>query len=77
MSTSTLDWTPEPQLVERLMELAQKRGQPLDALLTEAIVTYLNAQKVQELPPSPVEADPLIGLFAGSPRFVTQSDISA
>jgi predicted transcriptional regulator len=74
MSTSTLDWTPEPQLVERLMELAQKRGQPLDALLTEAIVTYLNAQKVQEVAPSVLEADPLIGLFAGSPELATQSE---
>lgn len=75
MTTSALNWTPEPQLLEQLIDLAQKRGQPLDALLTEAIVTYLDAQKLQEPTTSTSESDPLIGLFSGSPELATQSKV--
>lgn len=74
MSTSALNWTPDPQLVEQLMDLAQKREQSVSTLLTEAIVTYLKAQKVSEPAPSTLEADPLIGLFAGSPELATQAE---
>ncbi|MBW4551154.1 MAG: hypothetical protein KME35_08605 [Aphanocapsa sp. GSE-SYN-MK-11-07L] len=74
MSTSALNWTPDPQLLEQLMDLAQKREQSVSALLTEAIVTYLKAQKVSESAPSTLEADPLIGLFAGSSELATQAE---
>jgi hypothetical protein len=47
MKTSALDWTLEPQLLKELTDLAQKRGQSLDVLLTDAIVIGLNAQKTQ------------------------------
>lgn len=74
MTTSALNWTPEPKLLERLTDLARKRGESLDVLLTEAIVTYLDAQKSQEIAPLPSESDPLIGLFLGSPELATQSE---
>lgn len=74
MTISALGWTPDPQLLEQLTDLAQKRGQSLDALLTEAIVTYLDAQRSQAPTPSNPESDPLIGLFAGSPELATQSE---
>lgn len=74
MAPSTLNWAPEPQILQALEALAEKRGQLLDTLLTEAIVTYLNAQEAQE-PEAPVtNADPLIGLFAGSTNLSTQSE---
>lgn len=74
MTPSTLNWAPEPQILQALEDLAHKRGQPLDALLTEAIVTYLNAQKAQETEASLTDPDSLIGLFAGSSDLSTQSE---
>lgn len=74
MAPSTLSWTPEPQILQALKELAQQRGQSLDALLTEAIVTYLDAQKSKELESTTSDTDPLIGLFAGSPNLATESE---
>ncbi len=71
MTTSALNWTPDPQLLQKLTDLAQKRGLSLDVLMTEAIVGYLNAQKSKE--PTP-ESDPLIGLFSGSTELATQSE---
>ncbi len=71
MTTSALNWTPEPQLLQQLTDLAQKRGLSLNVLMTEAIVEYLNAQKSPESVP---ESDPLIGLFSGSPELATQSE---
>lgn len=74
MSPSALNWSPDPQLFEQLMDLAQERGQSLDTLLTEAIVMYLRSQKVQEPESSAPECDPLIGLFAGSSDLATQAE---
>lgn len=71
MTTSALNWTPEPQLLQQLTDLAQKRGLSLDVLVTEAILVYLNAQKSQELAS---ESDPLIDLFSGSTGLATQSE---
>lgn len=77
MAPSTLNWTPEPHLLEQLRSLAQKRGQSLDTVLTEAIVTYLEAQKEVQKPEElelSIESDPLIGLFSGSPDLATRSE---
>ncbi len=74
MTSSALTWAPEPQILQALEALAQQRGQSLDVLLTEAIVTYLNAQKAQEPEASVTDTDPLIGLFSGSPNLSTQSE---
>ena len=71
MTTSALNWTPEPQLLQQLTDLAQKRGLSLDVLVTEAILVYLDTQKSQELAS---ESDPLIGLFSGSTGLATQSE---
>jgi hypothetical protein len=58
-------------LVDRLTQLAQKRGQTAESIITEAVLSYLQAQVPDE---NDVNNDPLIGLFSGSPDLATQSE---
>jgi hypothetical protein len=74
VTASALNWTPEPHLLEQLISLAQQKGQPLETLITEAIVAYLKTQSSPLLEGAIEEPDPLIGLFAGSPNLATQSE---
>jgi hypothetical protein len=71
MTTSQVQWNPEPNLVERLTQLAQKRGQTAESIITEAVLSYLQTQVHDE---NDVNDDPLIGLFSGSPDLATQSE---
>jgi hypothetical protein len=71
MDTSPVQWNPEPNLLERLAQLAQKRGQTTEAIITEAVLSYL---QIQVLNDNALDDDPLIGLFAGSPDLATQSE---
>ena len=71
MTTSQVQWTPEPNLIERLTQLAQKRGQTTESIITEAVLSYLQTQVPDE---NDVNDDPLIGLFSGSPDLATQSE---
>ena len=67
--SSTLQWQPEPRLLERLTHLAQQRGQSPEVIVTEAVNLYLPLQSSQ-----PQTADPLIGLFAGSSDLADRSE---
>lgn len=58
-------------LVDRLTQLAQKRGQTAEAIITEAVLSYLQTEVPDE---NEVNDDPLIGLFSGSPDLATQSE---
>jgi hypothetical protein len=71
MTTSQVQWNPEPNLVERLTQLAQKRGQTAESIITEAVLSYLQTQVPDE---NDVNDDPLIGLFSGPPDLATQSE---
>jgi hypothetical protein len=71
MTTSQVQWNPEPNLIERLTQLAQKRGQTTESIITEAVLSYLQTQVLDE---KDVNDDPLIGLFSGSPDLATQSE---
>jgi predicted DNA-binding protein len=71
MTTSQVQWNPEPNLLERLAQLAQKRGQTTESIITEAVLSYL---QIQALDDNALDDDPLIGLFAGSPDLATQSE---
>ena len=64
----------EPPLLEQVLTLAQRKGQAPEALIKEAIVTYLTTQDLQRSESPATESDPLIGLFAGSPDLATQSE---
>jgi hypothetical protein len=69
--TSQLQWNLDPNLVERLTQLAQQRGQTAESIITEAVLLYLQTQVPDE---NDVNDDPLIGLFSGSPDLATQSE---
>jgi hypothetical protein len=69
--TSQFQWNLDPNLVERLTQLAQKRGQTAESIITEAVLSYLQTQVSDE---NDVNNDPLIGLFSGSPDLATQSE---
>ncbi len=69
--SSTLQWQPEPKLLEQLTHLAQQRGQSPEIIVTEAVNLYLQLQSAQ---PQTPEKDSLIGLFAGSPDLAEQSE---
>jgi hypothetical protein len=69
--TSQFQWNLDPNLVERLTQLAQKRGQTAESIITEAVLSYLQTQVHDE---NDVNDDPLIGLFSGSPDLATQSE---
>jgi hypothetical protein len=71
MTTSQLQWNPEPSLIAQLTQLAQKRGQTTEAIITEAVLSYLQTQVLDE---KDTNDDPLIGLFSGSPNLATQSE---
>jgi hypothetical protein len=55
----------------RTTQLAQKRGQTTEAIITEAVLSYLQLQAIDD---NAIDDDPLIGLFAGSPDLGTQSE---
>jgi hypothetical protein len=71
MTSSQVKWNPESSLIERLTQLAQKRGQTAESIITEAVIAYLQAQVPDE---NDVNDDPLVGLFSGSPDLATQSE---
>jgi predicted DNA-binding protein len=71
MTNSQVQWNPEPNLLERLAKLARKRGQTTESIITEAVLSYL---QVQALDDNVLDDDPLIGLFSGSPDLATQSE---
>lgn len=67
----TLDWQPEPLLLEQLLQLAYQKGQSPEDLLTEAVTLYLTTQAQTAKPAS---IDPLVGLFSGSPSLSTEAE---
>ena len=71
MKISQIKWNPEPNLLEQIAQLAQERGQTTEAIITEAVISYLQAQVLDD---NVLDNDPLIGLFSGSPDLATQSE---
>lgn len=70
--TTALEWKPDPQLLERITRLAQQRGLSPNLIITEAVELYLKTQSAMSQ--SPQTADPLIGLFAGSPDLADRAE---
>lgn len=71
MTNSQIQWNPEPNMIEQLAQLAQKRGQTTESIITEAVLLYLQTQVLDK---NVIGDDPLIGLFSGSPDLATQSE---
>jgi predicted transcriptional regulator len=69
---STFNWNPEQTLLEKLINLASKRGQSPESIISEAVKSYLETQ-LQETVNDAV-SDPLIGLFAATPDLAINSE---
>ncbi len=41
---TTFDWQPEPTLLEQLITLAQQQGRSPEAIVTQAVISYLQTQ---------------------------------
>jgi predicted DNA-binding protein len=72
MTASQAQWNLEPNLLQQLSELARQRGQTTESIITEAVLSYLQAQVSEDY--NAAAEDPLIGLFSGSPNLATQSE---
>jgi twitching motility protein PilJ len=44
MTSSQIQWDPEPNLIEQLTQFAQKRGQTTESIITESVLSYLQTQ---------------------------------
>jgi predicted transcriptional regulator len=69
---SKFNWNPEQTLLEKLINLASKRGQSPESIISEAVRLYLETQ-LQETVNDAV-SDPLIGLFAATPDLAINSE---
>ena len=65
----TFNWKPEQSLLEKVITLANQKGQAPEAIITEAVKQYLATATVKR-----TTDDPLVGLFASSPDLATQSE---
>ncbi|MDB9308818.1 hypothetical protein PN471_09245 [Aphanizomenon sp. CS-733/32] len=68
---STFNWNPEQTLLEKLINLASKRGQSPESIISEAVRSYLEIQSLETV--NDAVSDPLIGLFAATPDLAINS----
>ncbi|MEA5580163.1 hypothetical protein VB620_02270 [Nodularia harveyana UHCC-0300] len=69
---STFNWNPEQTLLEKLINLASKRGQSPESIISEAVRSYLEIQSLETV--NDAVSDPLIGLFAATPDLALNSE---
>ncbi len=69
---SKFTWNPEEILVEKLINLASKRGQSPESIISEAVRLYIETQFLE--PVNDTLSDPLIGLFAATPDLAINSE---
>ena len=69
---STFNWNPEQTLLEKLINLASKRGQSSESIISEAVRSYLEIQSLETV--NDAVSDPLIGLFAATPDLAINSE---
>ena len=69
---STFNWNPEQTLLEKLINLASKRGQSPESIISEAVRLYLEIQSPETV--NDTVSDPLIGLFAVTPDLAINSE---
>jgi hypothetical protein len=75
---TTFEWKPQLTLLEQVLTLAQQSGRTPEAIITEAVMLYLETQIKESGVAQPShdiqQSDPLIGLFSGSPDLASQSE---
>jgi hypothetical protein len=69
---STFSWNPEKNLLEKVINLANKRGQSPESIISEAVSLYIETNLLE--PVNDHVSDPLIGLFAASPDLAMKSE---
>ena len=69
---STFNWNPEQTLLEKLINLASKRGQSPESIISEAVRSYLEIQSLETV--NDAVSDPLIGVFAATPDLAINSE---
>ncbi len=66
-----INWKPNQMVTDILVRLAEERSQPPEAIITEAVMKYLDIQYAEH---SDTEDDPLIGLFSGTEDLSEKSE---
>ena len=67
----TLNWTPNPDTVTKLIDLANQQQKSLEALLEEAVLQYF---QLHDPEPLNVEDDPIVGFCSGSSDLGTRAE---
>lgn len=67
----TLNWKPDPNVLTKLIELANRQQKPLETLLDEAVQQYF---QIHDKAPIDVEEDPIVGLYVGSPDLASNAE---
>jgi len=67
----TLNWKPNPDILAKLLALANQQQKPLESLLDEAVLQYFQLQDQEFLS---VDDDPIVGLYSGSPDLATNAE---
>jgi len=67
----TLTWKPNPEILEKLLALSTQQQKPLEALLDEAVLQYL---QTKDRKPLTVEDDPIVGMYSGSPDLSIRAE---
>ena len=61
---TTFEWKPEPTLLDKIVDLANQRGQSPEAIIEKAVVAYIQSQLLQTKAP-PSRGASLIELMRG------------
>lgn len=69
---NTFNWRPESLLLKKLLIVANQQDRSPEAIVTEAVKLYIETQQLEIKNTQP--ADPLIGLFKGSPNLAISSE---
>lgn len=64
-------WEIERRLWEQLAQLARKRGEPVEMIITDALRQYVT---IETSKPAEILSDPLIGLFEDESELATHSE---
>ena len=66
-----LNWKPDPNVLNKLMALANQQQKSLEALLDEAVQQYCQIHKKELID---VDEDPIVGFYAGSPDLAGDAE---
>ena len=71
--TTPFEWKPEPIILEQLIHLAQRQGRSPEAVITQAVILYLQSQSLQEQE-TPGRGQALVNLMRGKATVGLSAD---